>query len=809
MKTLQLLLLAFVCMGTWASPTHHTGMLEGHVSDESDGQALIGVSIYFPELKEGTITNSEGNYSIDNLPAVKTTVQVSYVGHQTIIREVDLRTTSHIDFTMKEANATLSEVVVTGLTGTELVSNSPSPVSIVSPRELMATASTNIIDALSKQPGVAQITTGGGISKPVIRGLGYNRVLVVSDGIRQEGQQWGDEHGIEIDAQRVHTVEILKGPATLVYGSDAMAGVLIFHDDPIMPRNTMEANVGTEYQTNNGLFGYTADFTGNRDGWVWNWRWSQKMAHDYKNRYDGYVANSRFQERALSGLLGTNRNWGYSHLKLSYYHLTPGIVEGERDATTGELIREGGRKSYSSMMPYQQIHHYKAVWDNSLLIGDGAMKMLIGYQQNRRQEVEEHHHHHHSEAGEDHDHDEDDHEDEGEDHDHEEDGHEEEGLCGLDFRLHTVNYDVHYQTGEWNGWKSAFGIGGMYQRSENLGDEFLIPAYNLFDVGVFATTCRDFGHWHVSGGLRYDTRHLHSHSLWTEEDGQRFKAFSRNFSGLTGSLGAICNLTDQANLRINVSRGFRAPNLSELGSNGTHHGTLRYELGNRELSPEFSWQLDLGFDFSSPIVSMQVALFANFISDYIFAKRLQNPPTTIDNHETPVYHYTQGDARIVGGELSVDIHPVEPLHFENTFSYVNSIQTDQPKESKYLPFTPAPRWLSTLRYDFIRDGHTLNNTFAAVEMDCNMKQDRFYGAYSTETATPAFTLFNIMAGTDVKSHDHKVATVMLFANNVFDCNYQNHLSRLKYADINLKTGRTGIYNMGRNIGIKVNVPISL
>ena len=309
MKTLQLLLLAFVCMGTWASPTRHTGMLKGHVSDESDGEALIGVSIYFPELKEGTITNAEGNYSIDNLPAVKTTVQVSYVGHQTIIREVDLRTTSHIDFTMKEANATLSEVVVTGLTGTELVSNSPSPVSIVSPRELMATASTNIIDALSKQPGVAQITTGGGISKPVIRGLGYNRVLVVSDGIRQEGQQWGDEHGIEIDAQRVHTVEILKGPATLVNGSDAMAGVLIFHDDPIMPRNTMEANVGTEYQTNNGLFGYTADFTGNRDGWVWNWRWSQKMAHDYKNRYDGYVANSRFQERALSGLLGTNRNW--------------------------------------------------------------------------------------------------------------------------------------------------------------------------------------------------------------------------------------------------------------------------------------------------------------------------------------------------------------------------------------------------------------------------------------------------------------------------------------------------------------------
>ena len=277
-KLFIIALLHSICMTVFADTAAGKASLSGIVTDDIDKAPLVGVSIFFPD----------------------------------IIRDVDLRKVSKMDFVMKEANAMINEVVVTGLTGTELLRNSPSPVSIVSPRELQMTPSTNIIDAVAKQPGVSQITTGSGISKPVIRGLGFNRILVVNDGIRQEGQQWGDEHGIEIDAQRVHSVEILKGPASLVYGSDAMAGVLIFHDEPVMAKGTMAGEVESEYQTNNGLFDYSADFAGNQGGLIWNWRWSEKMAHDYKNPYDGYVTNSRFRERALSGLLGVNRNWGYS-----------------------------------------------------------------------------------------------------------------------------------------------------------------------------------------------------------------------------------------------------------------------------------------------------------------------------------------------------------------------------------------------------------------------------------------------------------------------------------------------------------------
>ena len=684
---------------------------------------------------------------------------------------------------MTETTVKLNEVVVTGLTGSQKLKQSPAPISIISPRQLEKQPSTNIIDAIAHQPGVSQITTGGGISKPVIRGLGYNRVVVVNDGIRQEGQQWGDEHGIEIDPASVHSVEILKGPASLMYGSDAMAGVIIFHSAPTLPKGDMKANISTGYQTNNGLFDYSLNFAGHQGGFVWDTRYSGKMAHAYQNKYDGYVFGSSFREQAFSQLLGWNYRQGHSHLTLDYYHSTPGIVEGERDENTGCLLVPEGynAKSYGKPMPYQQIHHYKAVLDNSWFLGDGNLKLLLGYQQNRRQEFEEK---------------------------------ENPNECGLDFMLHTINYDLHYLSPEMDGWKVSTGINGMWQKSENKGTEFLIPAYRLFDYGVFANVSKEIGRLNISGGFRYDHRHLNSQELVEEEEGEksslRFHGFKRGFHGVTGSIGVAYELLKDLNVKVNASRGFRAPNISELSSNGVHEGTQRYELGNTDLKSETSWQFDLGLDYSSPIVSAELSLFANRINHYIFSEKVADESgheVLID--DTPAYRFTSGDARIMGGEASVDIHPVEHLHFGNTFSYVNSVQLHQPAASKYLPFTPAPRWVSDVRYEFICGGRTFDNLFVKFEVDCNLRQNHYLAANATETATPSYTLLNLYAGTDIKSHGRRILSLYLSGENLTDRAYQSHLSRLKYLDTNTATGRRGVYNMGRNFSMKVVVPIAL
>lgn len=662
----------------------------------------------------------------------------------------------------KDTCAHLNEVVVTGVTGSARIREIAAPVGVVSNAALRTHQSTNIIDAISRQPGVSQVTTGSGISKPVIRGLGYNRVLVVNDGVRQEGQQWGDEHGIEIDGNAVHSVEIIKGPASLMYGSDAMAGVIIMHDAPVMPLGEMNAEAGTQYQTNNGLIDYTLAFRGNQQGFVWNWRWSQKWAHDYKAPQDGFVPNSRFRERALNGMFGINKGWGYSHLKLGYYHLTPGMTEVEDDY-------EEGSRSYAIASPFQQVKHYKAVLNNSFHLGEGYLKAIVGYQQNHRQEFEE--------ADE----------------------------CGLDFRLHTVNYDLRYISPEWGGWKMNAGVGGMYQKSENLGEEFLIPAYNLFDVGVFGTVSKTFFELlHMSGGLRYDHRHLHSLALG-DEGVERFSDFKRNFGALSGSLGAIVNINEHLDVKANISHGFRAPNMSELGSNGVHEGTFRYELGNHDLKAEHSWQFDLGMDYASEHFSASIALFANRISNYIYLSR-----TGIEIDDTPAYKFTAGDARLLGGEMRLIWHIIRHLHFENAISYVDARQLNADEEHRYLPFTPAPRWLSTLHYDIPLRTKILQGLFAEIEADSNFRQNHVMTANDTETPTHAYTLVNLTIGTDIHLRNgRKLCSVGITATNLLNTAYQSHLSRLKYADTYLFTGRHGINNMGRNIGFNLLFPLDL
>lgn len=651
----------------------------------------------------------------------------------------------------------LNELTVTGVTGDTKLKNSSAPITIVSGKELRQTTSTNIIDAIARQPGVSQISTGSGISKPIIRGLGYNRIIVMSEGVRQEGQQWGDEHGVEIDPQNVNSVEILKGPASLMYGSDAMAGVLLLHGSPIQPEGEMKASASTEYQTNNGLVDYSLNFAGNGKGFVWDVRFSDKYAHAYKNKYDGYVPGSQFSERAGRLMLGLHRQWGTSHLTWTAFHQIPSIVEGERDEATGQLeCATDHVKTYSKALPFQNIKHYKAVWDNSLNLRKGWLKAIVGYQQNRRQEFED-------------------------------DADEYE----LFFKLHTLTYDLRYLSQEFSGWKMAGGINGMWQQSLNLGEEALIPEYKLFDFGAYTTVSKALDRVTLNGGLRFDNRHLDFHS--------------RNFRGMTGSVGAVWNVSEHLNVRLNMARGFRAPNMSELGSDGIHEGTLRYETGNPGLKSEYSWQADLGLDFTSHYVSAQVALFANRIENYIFAQRIDK----VMEEGFRTYEYTQGDARLLGFEAGVDFHPVHCLHFQNTFTMVDARQLHADADAKYLPMTPAPRWNSEVKYELSHHGHKpLNNAYVALGMECNLAQNHYYKVDDTETRTPAYTLLSLSAGTDLDIRKKKVAELYVTAENLLNTAYQNHLSRLKYCDMNHATGRQGVYNMGRNIVFKVIVPIT-
>lgn len=807
MKKIYLLFISLVvALSSYADATAVAQTsLQGKITDKN-GEPIIGANIYLQELKTGAVTDNNGNYQINNLPGRTVLIQISSLGYKMILENIDLASTTRKDFVMQESITEISEVTVTGQAITSQLAKTPTPVSIVTLSELQQHASTNIIDALSAQPGVSQITTGSGISKPVIRGLGYNRVVVVNDGVRQEGQQWGDEHGVEIDENQVNRVEILKGPASLLYGSDAMAGVISFFSSPILPQGKVQLNASTNFQTNNGLMGYSLDYAGHKNTFVWDVRYSGKQAHAYQNRYDGYVYGSGFKENAASALLGTSNWWGYSHLTLSMYHLTPGIVEGERDSLTGKFIKpvvlpdgSGGEDiathddftSYKHSMPYQQVYHYKAVWNNNILLGGGSLKASIGYQQNRRQEFED------ILTPKDY---------------------------GLYFQLHTLNYDVHYEAQEKGGYSYSFGVNGMGQRSLNKGTEFLVPEYGLFDIGAFAVARKTIGNLELSGGLRFDNRSETGKALYLNADDaitnasdptatQRFFAFSRNFQGVSGSIGASLQLSDNWLTKLNLSQGFRAPNVGELSSNGVHDGTVRYEIGNPNLKSEHSLQLDYELGYNTEHVSAKVNLFANNIRNYIFSHKISsvNGGDSIQSGYA-TYKFDSGNAFLLGGEAYLDIHPhpLDWLHFENSFSYVYSELKNQPDSTRYLPFTPAPKWTSDIRVDLNDISKSLKNTYVSFGLEHNFKQNHVYAAYGTETPTGAYTLLNAGIGTDVLLKNKRtLCTIYINATNLADVAYQSHLSRLKYGPENYATGRAGVYNMGRNISFKLIVPVSL
>ncbi|MBK5286454.1 MAG: carboxypeptidase-like regulatory domain-containing protein, partial [Bacteroidia bacterium] len=275
--------------------------LSGTVEDKATGETLPGVAVYFPDLKTGAATDSKGHYEIKNLPKSKFIVQVKLIGYSTVTTTMDLSLITQKNFTLSVAAIETPEVVITGSAFTAEHSQTSVPVVPVDKIQMLTVGTGNIISALSVTPGVSAIGTGEAVSKPVIRGLGYNRIVIVNEGIRQEGQQWGDEHGIEIDEFAADRIEILKGPASLLYGSDALGGVINILEPILPPAGKIRGVFNSKFSSNNQLTSNSIMLEGNQSGLVWRMRGTFKNAAPYQTPVER-VFNSAFNEKNAEGL---------------------------------------------------------------------------------------------------------------------------------------------------------------------------------------------------------------------------------------------------------------------------------------------------------------------------------------------------------------------------------------------------------------------------------------------------------------------------------------------------------------------------
>ena len=751
-------ILSMLCILTYIS-VNSQNTLSGKIVNKEDQEGLEQVSIYFPQMEKGGITNNNGEYIIEALPTGTYKIVASYIGFQTFSSNITIEKGNNtLDISLLPSAIEMEEVIVS-TPFHKLQRENVMKVEFAKLSALKSQGAPTLAEGIVAIPGVDVVSTGVGIGKPVIRGLTSNRVLVYTQGIRLENQQFGAEHGLGVNEAGIESVEVIKGPASLLYGSDAMGGVLYLNPEKFAAPKSTEGDINLNYNTNTQGINSGVGIRTSGERFKYLLRWATNNHVDYLGGDGNRVTNSRFNEKDLKAGLGYQATSFKSEIRYNYNQSNLGIPEEVELQTT----------TRTPDMPYQKLDNHILSSNTKIFFNNSNLDITLGYIANNRKEFEEHHHHEEEDHGE-----------EGEDHE----DHDEE--AALDMQLNTFNYNLLYHFPEWNRFETVIGVQGIHQTNKNFGEEILIPDATTRDIGFLGTT-----HFHLDQnndfqvGLRYDHRQIDGEAYGISGEEGYIAALKRNFNSFNGALGYKNNISEQFTARINVATGFRAPNLAELTSYGSHEGTNRFEIGNAALKNEQNLQIDLALEFQNEHYEFFLNGFHNSIKDYIFIA-----PSGTFMDETPVYNYLQQDATLYGGEIGFHLHPhpYDWLHIESSYQTVfGELRTGDP-----LPLIPANKLTNTFRVEFnnVRGWWLGSNAF--VTLNSTFKQGKV-GTF--ETVTPGYSLLNAGFGGDIKFLKKSV-NITLSANNLLNKRYIAHLSRLK---------SDNILNMGRSVVVGLNI----
>ena len=708
--------------------------LKGKVIDKSTNTPVVFANIYFPQLEKGTTTDENGDFSIKSIPSGTHKMIVSIIGYETLSQNITFPTSETLSIQLNPSAIEMEEIIVS-TPFHKLQSENVMKVEQEKISDLKSKGAVTLADGLSNIAGVETVTTGVSIGKPVIRGLSSNRVLVYTQGVRLENQQFGDEHGLGLNDAGIESVEVIKGPASLLYGSDALGGVLYFNPERFAQNNTTSGDINANYYSNTQGYNTNAGFKSSGDKFKYIFRGSLAEHSDYKAK-NYRVTNTRFSEQDFKAALGYQINTFKTELRYNLNSSKLGIPEEIGEQSTNR----------TPLLPYQDITNHILSSKSTVFFNNSSLDINLGLLYNDRKEFEEHHH------------DEEEMEEE-----------EEETLdAALQMKLKTFNYDIKYNLPKLGKFETIVGIQGMSQNNANYGEEELIPDATTNDIGILATSHIHFEKADIQLGARFDNRTINV-----------VEGLNKKFNSFNGAFGVKTNIADQITARLNLASGFRAPNLAELTSDGTHEGTNRYEIGNANLTNEQNFQTDLALEYKNEHVELFINGFYNIVNNYIF---LSPNGAIIDG--SPAYDYLQEDAALYGGEIGLHFHPhpLDWLHIESSFETV----TGKQKNSSYLPLIPANSLNNTIRVEF--DANWVKRGYAFVKLNSTFDQDNIS---DFETPTDGYNLLSAGFGGKLKVFKNELS-VSISGSNLTDKQYINHLSRLK---------PDGIYNMGRNFNI--------
>jgi iron complex outermembrane recepter protein len=715
-----------LCLGLFQMNTF-AQILTGKAVDEETKNPVAFATVHLIDLQSGTLTDTNGVFSFNNNLPQLLKIKISAIGYESVIKQLQLPVSDTVVFELKSMHVQLNEVTVSKATGM-LQRYNITNVESKSLNDLNVIATTNLGDAMSNMTGVYNTSTGSGISKPVIRGLSGMRVVTYLNGLRIENQQWGGDHGMGVTENGIGHIEIIKGPASLLYGADALGGVAYFSDENFAQMNASETQVKTQFESNSLQTKNFISYKVSKNNVRTSLHANYTNSADYRLPNSSFVKNSRYNETNLKWALGYNKKNWVLNIRYNFLNNIIGIPGHTHDSILTPELFKTKNQSRAYTIPAQHIQNHYLLVENSFYFSKSDLKISLGNTNNKLQEFEE-----------------------------------KVTIPGLSMSLNNSTYNVKWRYGIKPNVNLISGAQGMYQFNTNGSDatEALMPDANMFDNGVYAMLQAQQNTWEFLTGVRYDNRYVRTYSSF-----KGIPAIEKNYSGVNYSAG-FSKAIKKVILRANISSGFRAPHLTELVSNGVHHGTFRYEIGNRNLKNEQANQFDFSAEYNASHISFDINPFYNIIGNYIF---IQPQGYIIDNMQ--VYAYTQTkQANLWGADFKVHYHP----HFAHRFHMENSVSYVQAEDSFGNPFPliPQARTNTQLRYEFesTKKVRIENITLQHLYLFNQNRVSAF------ETPTTGYQLLNL--GTTMKIDTKNPIEIKTGVKNILNARYIDHLSRLK------------------------------
>ena len=694
-------------------------VLSGRVTSEQ-GDPLDAVRVTIVEANRTTQTGPDGLYSFTGLARGTYGLSFARIGYAPRVLRVrlgDADTT--VNVILRASYVELPDIQVTASPLATTALAAPQPISVLTPGDLATAGAPSLGETASVVPGVRSVSTGSGIGKPVIRGLTSNRVLVLADGQRLETQQWGDEHGPNVETASAERIEVIRGPASVLYGSDALGGVINVVDpelpDALGKSPFVRGQLRTAFSTNTRMPEGTLIAEGAREGFGFRLTGTARSAGNVQTPA-GPLLNSGIETVSGSGSAGIRGMWGAAHLTYA------------RRSERLELHEDPAEDPGAT--PYQRVADDRIHFEMSLPVAASHFDIDAGYERNHRREFES------ADADD----------------------------IELGLLSNTWTADVRFHHTPVGPLDGIAGVSLFRNGVDKSGAETLVPESRTDNIGIFVSEQAPLGPVTISAGARFDHRRL---DVDADAD-LGIGAEERSWNAVSGSLGLLFHTSEQTAIVLNLGRGFRAPSPFELFSNGVHEGTARFERGNAGLVNETSLNTDLAFRIQSERLSAEIGGFVNLVDDYIYPR-----PTGVEDPESgfEIYDYTQGNARLYGLEAVAEYHPTPALHFRGTADYVRGQNTDLDLP---LPFIPPLRVTYSVRVEAPPVG-PLAGPYVSAEGESNLRQRH---PDPQDFAPPGYTLAHIGGGFGIPVGGRTIG-VDVQVRNLFDATYTNFLSRYK------------------------------